>query len=111
MQVVGPYVAVTEIVGVSVSLCRKLVGVAGFEPATPSSRTRCATRLRYTPKAGLIAAQYRPRKLPMRASGRLREASLTAQIVQQPHSVLGLLEPLGLFGEFVGADPAIVERD
>ena len=29
----------------------QLVGVAGFEPATPSSRTRCATRLRYTPKA------------------------------------------------------------
>ena len=28
---------------------RYLVGVAGFEPATPSSRTRCATRLRYTP--------------------------------------------------------------
>ena len=26
-----------------------LVGVAGFEPATPSSRTKCATRLRYTP--------------------------------------------------------------
>jgi hypothetical protein len=26
-----------------------LVGVAGFEPATPSSRTMCATRLRYTP--------------------------------------------------------------
>ena len=28
---------------------RSMVGVAGFEPATPSSRTRCATRLRYTP--------------------------------------------------------------
>jgi hypothetical protein len=28
---------------------KRLVGVAGFEPATPSSRTRCATRLRYTP--------------------------------------------------------------
>ena len=28
---------------------KDLVGVAGFEPATPSSRTRCATRLRYTP--------------------------------------------------------------
>jgi hypothetical protein len=27
----------------------RLVGVAGFEPATPSSRTWCATRLRYTP--------------------------------------------------------------
>lgn len=25
------------------------VGVAGFEPATPSSRTKCATVLRYTP--------------------------------------------------------------
>ena len=29
-----------------------MVGVAGFEPATPSSRTRCATRLRYTPTEG-----------------------------------------------------------
>jgi hypothetical protein len=26
-----------------------LVGVRGFEPPAPSSRTRCATRLRYTP--------------------------------------------------------------
>lgn len=26
-----------------------VVGVAGFEPATPSSRTRCATGLRHTP--------------------------------------------------------------
>jgi hypothetical protein len=26
-----------------------LVGVRGFEPPTPSSRTMCATRLRYTP--------------------------------------------------------------
>ena len=28
-----------------------LVGMTGFEPATPSSRTRCATKLRYIPKA------------------------------------------------------------
>src|SRR6516225_11250650 len=27
----------------------ELVGVAGFEPATPSSRTRCSTRLSHTP--------------------------------------------------------------
>src|SRR5690349_20261962 len=27
----------------------KLVGVRGFEPPTPASRTQCATRLRYTP--------------------------------------------------------------
>jgi hypothetical protein len=33
-------------------LVNLLVGVAGFEPATPSSRTRCATRLRYTPTDG-----------------------------------------------------------
>src|SRR5258708_36568472 len=29
-----------------------MVGVAGFEPATPTSRTWCATRLRYTPTDG-----------------------------------------------------------
>ena len=28
-----------------------IVGVTGFEPATPWSQTRCATGLRYTPKA------------------------------------------------------------
>jgi hypothetical protein len=30
-------------------LARKMVGVRGFEPPAPSSRTRCATRLHYTP--------------------------------------------------------------
>src|SRR5215831_3076202 len=35
---------------VAIRLSRNLIGVAGFEPATPSSRTRCATRLRYTPR-------------------------------------------------------------
>ena len=28
----------------------EMVGVQGFEPWTPWSQTRCATRLRYTPK-------------------------------------------------------------
>ncbi len=32
---------------------QKLVGVIGFEPTTTWSQTRCATRLRYTPKQGL----------------------------------------------------------
>ena len=27
-----------------------LVGVTGFEPATPASRRRCSTKLSYTPK-------------------------------------------------------------
>ena len=28
---------------------KKLVGVTGFEPTTPTSRTWCSTRLSYTP--------------------------------------------------------------
>lgn len=32
-----------------------LVGVRGFEPPTPSSRRKCATRLRYTPAARIIS--------------------------------------------------------
>jgi hypothetical protein len=51
-----------------------LVGVRGFEPPAPSSRTRCATRLRYTPprrrtsspaatcSGALIAAPWRAGK-------------------------------------------------
>ncbi len=35
-------------VRVQIKYGRKLVGVAGFEPATPTSRTWCATRLHYT---------------------------------------------------------------
>ena len=31
---------------------RGLVGARGFEPPTPCSQSRCATRLRYTPKTG-----------------------------------------------------------
>src|SRR6516225_8888840 len=51
-----------------------MVGVAGFEPATPSSRTRCSTRLSHTPtdkraytiailtrQAGAKAAEVRSR--------------------------------------------------
>ncbi len=33
---------------------RKMVGVQGFEPWTPWSQTRCATRLRHTPNDGII---------------------------------------------------------
>src|SRR5215472_1772537 len=44
---------VTHVIGTFRYLCLRsghmilLVGVAGFEPTTPSSRTRCATRLRF----------------------------------------------------------------
>ena len=32
-----------------------MVGVAGFELATPCTPCKCATRLRYTPKLYIIA--------------------------------------------------------
>ena len=35
-----------------------VVGVTGFEPATSSSRTKHATSLRYTPRAGIIRDCY-----------------------------------------------------
>jgi hypothetical protein len=40
----------------------KRVGVAGFEPTTPSTPRKCATRLRYTPKSSkrvLIIIKFR----------------------------------------------------
>ena len=37
-------------------LLTMLVGVKGFEPSTLWSQTRCATRLRYTPKLDILAA-------------------------------------------------------
>ena len=35
-----------------------VVGVQGFEPWTPWSQTRCATGLRYTPRAKTITLEY-----------------------------------------------------
>ena len=34
------------------------IGMTGFEPATPSSRTRCATKLRYIPNLVNISLGY-----------------------------------------------------
>src|SRR5882724_2349353 len=34
-----------------------MVGVRGFEPPTPCSQSRCATRLRYTPKTSRILSR------------------------------------------------------
>jgi hypothetical protein len=42
-----------------------LVGVAGFEPATPASRTQCSTGLSHTPtRTRLIALGFALRKKP-----------------------------------------------
>src|SRR4051794_18412021 len=89
-----------------------VVGVAGFEPATPSSRTRCATRLRYTPKGALIASAFRGRKfMDGRDAVRTELALLLAQVVEQPCAVLGLAEPGRLRLELIGIDPALVKGD
>jgi hypothetical protein len=32
-----------------IALATSAIGMKGFEPSTPSSRTRCATKLRYIP--------------------------------------------------------------
>jgi hypothetical protein len=41
----------------------KMVGVAGFEPATPASRTQCSTGLSHTPtRTRLIALAFLHRK-------------------------------------------------
>ncbi len=43
----------------------ELVGVAGFEPATPASRTQCSTGLSHTPtRTRLIALGFAHRKQP-----------------------------------------------
>lgn len=44
------------------------VGLAGFEPATPSSRTRCATKLRYSPKSTSLIPDSRGRGAHVTAS-------------------------------------------
>src|SRR4051812_32534160 len=88
-----------------------VVGVAGFEPATPSSRTRCATRLRYTPKAALIASAFPGRKLMKCCRGGRDQLSLLAQVVEQSCAVLRLAEAGGLRPELIRIDPAIVKRD
>lgn len=40
--------------------CILLVGAAGFEPATPCSQSRCATRLRYAPADSQVSIHSTP---------------------------------------------------
>ena len=44
------------------SLEDKLVGTAGFEPATTWPPAKCATRLRYAPQSQIIADAFAHRK-------------------------------------------------
>ena len=49
---------------------KSLVGVRGFEPPAPASRTQCSTRLSYTPaKAAHIAPRVGPGKAQLQSRG------------------------------------------
>ena len=76
-----------------------MVGVRGFEPPTPSSRTMCATRLRYTPtwprKAARAAIYGRPRRcasLAALSAFHLRQMSASAFLVQRSKAKLKVRE-------------------
>ena len=78
----------------------RMVGVAGFEPATPTSRTWCATRLRYTPtprnprEAGLIARGR---------VGRKRRNQAWRDIWPDPKSELPASRPATMYSRTFGA--------
>ena len=81
---------------------RKLVGVAGFEPATPSSRTRCATRLRYTPIFGRGAyIAFRPPR--PQAQGALIARALVGIVRTRSRIADGVVHAIGLCLGLIGA--------
>ena len=49
----------TFIIKVLVRPSLKMVGMTGFEPAAPTSRTWCATKLRYIPKTFFVKKFYK----------------------------------------------------
>ena len=65
---VTPTLADVDLVGGSSKTV--LVELRGFEPLTPSMRTRCATGLRYSPKTGSQPSKSRALRAPLGAFGR-----------------------------------------
>src|SRR5947209_19541369 len=59
-----------------------MVGVAGFEPATPASRTQCSTGLSHTPtRTRLIALAFAYRKKPNEGRQSPMNVGLKTQIL------------------------------
>src|SRR5690242_7364718 len=70
-----------------------LVGVRGFEPPAPASRTQCSTRLSYTPaKAAHIALGTIGGKARLQPLG--LGAGTGTQLRQPPQNSLGAVEHL-----------------
>src|SRR5690242_572587 len=84
-----------------------MVGVRGFEPPTPSSRTMCATRLRYTPtsppRGGKPAIYGGPRR---RASASQATSRFASDPAPCPFARSGAkARARGAGAEFGGAEP------
>lgn len=61
-----------------------VVGITGFEPATPSSRTKCATKLRHIPSKSNASRQTTlvPNPASQRGKSALLTGGKTAALVQ-----------------------------
>src|SRR5579859_3660242 len=79
--VLGNY---TEPPRVDAAIGEGFVGVTGFEPATPASRTQYSTRLSYTPNAGSFEEVTSAREFSNRA--RPRRSPILADIACKSNS-------------------------
>ena len=70
------------------------IGAAGFEPATPCSQSRCATRLRHTP----IADQSMPRaRTTLHApGGRYQAAPNCSAAIQRASDIVSRRVPIAV---------------
>ncbi len=74
----------------------RLVEMRGFEPLTPSMRTKCATGLRYIPKTWTRLANFRGRsRHPERGSVADRAAGRLRVLVEDLVAVRGQVDDLG----------------
>ena len=85
---------------------RKMVGVTGFEPATPASRTQCSARLSYTPFPAV--GEWEPRRFysigcPAAKRARFRIRSICAAHLADQSEVIGVPEDTRTRDENVGA--------
>src|ERR1700722_13916374 len=85
------------------ALARKLglVGVRGFEPPAPASRTQCSTRLSYTPaKAAHIALCAGPGKASLQSRGLdARRTVQAGQTLQHRRDAIQHLKKLPHLGQ------------
>jgi hypothetical protein len=86
--------------------CENLVELRGFEPLTPSMRTRCATGLRYSPKNASQRSKLRDLSAPgdPRAERAVAQSARTAPVgtgrAARTHDLVGPgLSSAGYWGQ------------